>query len=60
MTVLADTRATHLVNPPLVSVDLPEWLFSLSDTAYRACSPARIAEGASRTDDGKRMSINVA
>ena len=59
MTVLADTRATHLVNAPLASIDLPEWLFSLSDKAYRACSPAHIAGGTSRTDDGKRMSINV-
>jgi hypothetical protein len=59
MTVLADTRATHLVNAPLASIDLPEWLFSLSDTAYRACSPAHIAGGTSRADDGKRMSINV-
>ena len=33
MTVLADTRATHLVNAPLASIDLPEWLFSLSDTS---------------------------
>ena len=59
MTVLADTRATHRVNAPAASIDLPAWLFSLSDTAYQACSPAHIAAGASRTVDGRRMSINV-
>lgn len=59
MTVLADTTATHLVNEPVESIDLAAWLFSLSDTAYQACSQAHIAAGTSRSDDGKRMSINV-
>lgn len=59
MTVLADTTATHLVNSPVESIDLAAWLFSLSDAAYQACSQAHIAAGTSRTDDGKRMSINV-
>lgn len=59
MTVLADTTATHPVNEPVESIDLAAWLFSLSDKAYQACSPAHIAAGTSRSDDGKRMSINV-
>jgi len=59
MTVLADTTATHLLNEPVESIDLAAWLFSLSDTAYQACSQAHIAAGTSRSDNGKRMSINV-
>ena len=36
MTVLADTRAAHIINASLASIDLPEWLFSLSDRAFFA------------------------
>jgi hypothetical protein len=40
-------------------VDIPEWLFNLSDLEYQKCSVAHIACGSSRTADGRRMSLNV-
>jgi hypothetical protein len=59
MLVLADTKATHVVNAPAELVDLSQWLFSLTDETYQRCSSAHIAGGTSETPDGKRMSINV-
>jgi len=35
------------------------WLYSLPTEEYKRCSPDHIAAGATFTDDGTRMSINV-
>lgn len=40
-------------------LDLPKWLFKLSDTEYQACSRAHIGAGASILPNGKQTSVNV-
>ncbi|MFC3653340.1 hypothetical protein ACFONN_17415 [Dyella humi] len=47
------------IHAPVESIDLTEWVFSLTDAEYQTCSKAHIAGGATFRIDGKRMSINV-
>jgi hypothetical protein len=57
---LAESCFSHIVNAPIERVDIADWLFHLSSAEYqRCCPPAHIAAGATTTDDGQRMSINV-
>jgi len=59
-TVLADSTATAVIDAPIEAVDLADWLFTLGDAEYRRCAPGEhIAAGATTTDDGRQMSINV-
>jgi hypothetical protein len=51
------TEAT--IHAPLATVDLTDWVFTITDAEYQACSKNHIAAAASRTSDGKRMSLNV-
>ncbi|UJB21449.1 MULTISPECIES: hypothetical protein [Lysobacter] len=55
--VTSTKRAT--IRAPSIDIDLGQWLFTLTDQEYRACSTAHIAAGSSRTPEGKRVSINV-
>jgi len=57
--ILTESSCTATVNAPIEFVDIPTWLFNLPDAEYQRCSPAHIAAAATRTDDGRRMSINV-
>jgi putative intracellular protease/amidase len=52
-TVIATIRA------PVEQVNIADWLFHLPDAEYQRCSEAHIAAGATTTDDGRPMSINV-
>lgn len=56
---ISESSFTAVVNAPIEKVDIAEWLFNLPDAEYQRCSPAHIAAGTSRTEDGKRMSLNV-
>jgi hypothetical protein len=57
---LADSAFSHLISAPIELVDIADWLFHLTSAEYqRCCPPSHIAAGATRTDDGKPMSINV-
>ena len=57
---LAESSFSHIINAPIERVDIADWLFHLPSAEYeRCCPPAHIAAGASTTDDGHRMSINV-
>ena len=56
---ISESSFTAVVNAPIEKVDLADWLFGLSDAEYQRCSPAHIAAGTTRSEDGKRMSINV-
>lgn len=47
------------IHAPIESIDLTEWVFTLTDAEYQACSKAHIAGGSTLRADGKRMSINV-
>lgn len=57
--LIAQSQAEAVIEEPWKSIDLTEWVFTLTDSEYRACSKNHIAAGTSRTPDGKRMSVNV-
>ncbi len=59
MQTLADSTVTHEIKAPIDSIDLTQWLFTLTDEEYQACSTAHIAGAVSRTGKNARMSINV-
>lgn len=57
--VIAKSTAEATINAPLQAIDLTEWVFTLTDAEYQACSVNHIAAAATVTPDGKRVSINV-
>lgn len=57
--VIARSTAEATIHVPLASIDLTEWVFTLTDSEYQACSKNHIAAAATLTPEGKRMSINV-
>ncbi|GJG98173.1 hypothetical protein [Cupriavidus pauculus] len=58
--ILSQSAFSHVVDVDLDSIDIAQWLFGLPDAEYQRCAPPdHIAAGATWTDDGKRMSINV-
>jgi hypothetical protein len=58
--LLLRSNAKAVIHAPVEKIDIPEWLFALTDEEYQQCSTAHIAGGATRTPDGiKRISINV-
>ena len=57
--VLSHSVFTATIHAPIEKVDIADWLFNLSDAEYQRCSSAHIAAGATTTDDGRLMSINV-
>jgi hypothetical protein len=52
-TVIATIRA------PIEKVNIADWVLHLPDAEYQRCAEAHIAAGATTTDDGRPMSINV-
>ncbi|MFC3158543.1 hypothetical protein SAMN05443633_1179 [Chryseobacterium arachidis] len=59
MEAFTESTMTAVINAPLESINLTEWLFTLTDQEYKQCSSAHIACGNSLSTEGKRMSINV-
>lgn len=59
METFIESTMTSVINAPFEKINLTDWLFTLKDYEYRACSSAHIAAGNSLNEDGKRMSINV-
>jgi hypothetical protein len=59
MRVLADSTSKALINAPLDSIDITEWLFGLKEEEYIACSSAHIACGTGYSINGKRRSLNI-
>ena len=57
--LIAKSSAQANISAPLTSIDLTEWVFTLTDSEYQACSRNHIAAASTFTPDGKRMSINV-
>lgn len=58
--VLSESAYRHVVDVPVESVDIADWLMRLPDAEYQRCAPPdHIAAGATVTDDGRPMSINV-
>ncbi|MET0440132.1 MAG: hypothetical protein ABW043_21770 [Devosia sp.] len=58
--LLSQSAFSHDIDVAFDQVDIAEWLFNLPEAEYqRCCPPDHIACGATVTDDGRRMSINV-
>ncbi|MEH0194500.1 hypothetical protein V7S57_02075 [Caulobacter sp. CCNWLY153] len=57
---LSASAYTATINAPIEAIDIADWLFNLPEAEYqRCCAPDHISAGATFTDDGRRMSINV-
>ncbi|WP_079210546.1 hypothetical protein [Brucella pituitosa] len=58
--LLSFSAYSHEIEVPLDQIDIADWLFNLPEAEYqRCCSPDHIACGATYTDEGRKMSINV-
>jgi hypothetical protein len=59
-TILSQSAFSAEVDVPIDRIDIPDWLFNLTEAEYRrCCAPDHIACATTATDDGRRMSINV-
>ena len=56
---LSRSTVTATIHAPIEKVNIADWVLHLSDAEYQRCSTAHIAAGATTTDDGRPMSINV-
>jgi hypothetical protein len=57
---LSNSAYCHVIQAPIEKVNIADWLFNLPEAEYRRCCPPdHISCGATSTDDGTRMSINV-
>ena len=56
---LVESSFSATINAPIEHVDISSGCFSLPESEYQSCSPAHCSAGATTTDDGRRMSINV-
>jgi hypothetical protein len=58
--VLSESAYSHVIDVPVSQIDIADWLMHLPDAEYQRCAPPdHIAAGATVTDDGRPMSINV-
>lgn len=58
--LLSSSAFTHVIAVPIGRIDIAGWLFGLAEAEYRRCCPPdHISCGATFTDDGTPMSINV-
>ncbi|HEY1140075.1 MAG TPA: hypothetical protein VGE88_07710 [Lysobacter sp.] len=57
--IIVDSSFSAIINAPIDAIDIPAWAFSLPDKEYQGCSPCHFAAGATTSEDGRRMSINV-
>jgi hypothetical protein len=57
--VIAKSVAEATIHAPLAAIDLTEWVFTLTDSEYQACSKNHIAAAVTLAPEGKRMSVNV-
>jgi hypothetical protein len=56
---LSLSTVTATINAPIEKVNIADWILHLPDAEYQRCSAAHIAAGATTSDDGRPMSINV-
>jgi hypothetical protein len=56
---LSLSTVTAAINAPIEKVNIADWILHLPDAEYQRCSVAHIAAGATTSDDGRPMSINV-
>jgi hypothetical protein len=57
--LLASAVSEVPVNKSADALDLPRWLFRLSDLEYQRCSKGHFGSGVSTLPNGKRTSVNV-
>ena len=57
--VIAQSTTVATILAPVSAIDLADWVFTLTDQEYQACSKNHIACASTFTPEGKRMSINV-
>ncbi|MFD8812148.1 hypothetical protein ACFV23_11835 [Streptomyces sp. NPDC059627] len=57
--VIAESVSEATIQAPLTAIDLAEWVFTLTDSEYQACSKNHIAGATTVTPEGRRMSVNV-
>lgn len=48
-----------MVNAPAGELDLPRWLFRMTDEEYQSCAKGHLGCGSSTNADGKQTSVNV-
>ena len=57
---LSNSAFSHVIHAPTEKVGIAAWLFNLPEAEYcLCCPPDNISCGATTTDDGQQMSINV-
>ena len=56
---VAKSVSEATIHAPAAAINLTDWVFTLTDTEYQACSKNHIAAATSKTAEGKRMSLNV-
>ncbi len=56
---LSLSTVTATINAPMEKVNIADWVLHLPDAEYQRCSVSHIAAGATTSDDGQPMSINV-
>ena len=56
---LSQSTVTAPIHAPIEKVNIADWVLHLPDAEYQRCSTAHLAAGATTTDDGRPMSINV-
>lgn len=59
MFTIAECTATSVINAPVESIDLGEWMFTITSDEYVACSTAHQSAAQGRLPSGKRVSLNV-
>lgn len=59
MIKVGEASATATVSAPLETIDLGEWLFTLSSEEYAACATGHQSAAQGRLPSGKRVSINL-
>src|SRR5271163_4615894 len=58
-TTLSLSTVTATIKAPIEKINIADWVLHLPDAEYQRCSAAHIAAGASTSEDGRPMSINV-
>lgn len=57
---LVSSEEKVVLQAPIERIDIADWLLHLPDSEYQRCAPGEhLAAGATVTDDGQPMSINV-
>jgi hypothetical protein len=57
--LLASATSEAPLGVPADALDLPGWIFGLSDQEYRECARGHFGAGGGRLPDGRRTSLNV-